>query len=137
MSLGPPRRFHPPLGPPRRNARQRALAELRGVDLTPLERMRENAARSAGQLVPHLVKSIRLEQRQGEAEIVRVWNHLIDPAIVAHAQPTGLNRGTLFVRVDSSPWLDEIVRYHRQEILTRLQHSFGRELIQRISFRVG
>jgi predicted nucleic acid-binding Zn ribbon protein len=66
-----------------------------------------------------------------------VWNNLIDPTIAAHAQPTGLNKGTLFVTVDSSVWLDEIVRYRRKEILSRLQHSFGHELIARISFRVG
>jgi len=39
--------------------------------------------------------------------------------------------------VDSSAWLDEIVRYRRKEILERLQHGFGRDLIARISFRVG
>ena len=42
-----------------------------------------------------------------------------------------------FVNVDSSVWLDEIVRYRRREILDRLQHSFGRKMIQKISFRVG
>jgi len=41
------------------------------------------------------------------------------------------------VNVDSSVWLDEIVRYRRKDILTRLQTALGRELIQRISFRVG
>ena len=46
-------------------------------------------------------------------------------------------RGTLFVNVDSSVWLDEIVRYRRKEILTRLQTAFGREMIKKISFRVG
>ena len=87
--------------------------------------------------MPGLVKKLRMDQRQGEAEIIRVWNHLLDPAITAHAQPTGVNKGTLFVTVDSSVWLDEIVRYRRKAILDQLQHSFGRELIQRISFRVG
>jgi hypothetical protein len=48
-----------------------------------------------------------------------------------------VRKGTLFVTVDSSVWLSEIVRYRRKEILDRLQHSFGRNLIQRISFRVG
>ena len=60
-----------------------------------------------------------------------------DPNIIAHAQPTGLNKGTLFVTVDSSVWLNEIVRYRRKEVLDRLQHSFGSDLIARISFRVG
>jgi hypothetical protein len=48
-----------------------------------------------------------------------------------------LRKGTLFVTVDSSVWLSEIVRYRRKEILDRLQHSFSRDFITRISFRVG
>ena len=49
----------------------------------------------------------------------------------------GLRKGTLFVTVDSSVWLAEIVRYRRKEILDRLQHSFGRDIIQKISYRIG
>ena len=84
-----------------------------------------------------VLQSIRIDHRQAEAEVVKVWNTAIDPTIVAHAKPTGIRKGTLFVTVDSSAWLSEIVRYRRQEILDRLQHSFGKELIARISFRVG
>jgi predicted nucleic acid-binding Zn ribbon protein len=90
-----------------------------------------------GDLMPTVLKNIRWDRRRMEAEILRVWNQLLDPSISAHAQPTGLARGTLFVTVDSSVWLDEIVRYRRKDILDRLQHSFGREQIARISFRTG
>lgn len=134
--LRPPRKI-PALGPPRPTPRQKALKALRGIDLAPLERIRERPARAAGHYLPQIMTRLRMDKRQGEAEIVRVWRHLIDPTLTAHAQPTGINKGTLFVTVDSSVWLDEIVRYRRKEILDRLQHSFGRELIQRISFRVG
>lgn len=134
--LPPPRRI-PPLGPGRRSARQRALAEWRRVDLAPLEKARTDAARAAGEVLPKVLGGLRLDRRQAETEIVKVWNTLLDPAIVAHAQPTGLRNGTLFVTVDSSVWLAEIVRYRRREILERLQHSFGKDLVARISFRVG
>lgn len=87
--------------------------------------------------MPQVLSGLRMDQRRGEAEIVRVWNNLIDPTIAAHAQPTGVHKGTLFVSVDSHVWRDEIVRYRRKEILDRLQHSFGTQLITRISFRVG
>ncbi len=87
--------------------------------------------------MPKVLASLGLDRRRAEAEVAKVWNHLLDPQIVAHAQPTGLRKGTLFVTVDSSVWLSEIVRYRRKEILDRLQHSFGRDLITRISFRVG
>ena len=88
-------------------------------------------------LLPSVLSGMRIDVRQVEAEIVKVWNNLLDPIIVAHAQPTGIRKGTLFVTVDSSVWLSEIVRYRRKEILNRLQHSFGRDFIARISFRVG
>jgi predicted nucleic acid-binding Zn ribbon protein len=132
----PPRRI-PPLGPPKRSARQRVLAAWRGTDLAPEEIARTNRAKSAGSVVPNLLKDLRIDTRQAEVEIVKVWNNLIDPTIVAHAQPVGLRKGTLFVTVDSSVWLAEIVRYRRKEILDRLQHSFGRDVIAKISYRIG
>jgi predicted nucleic acid-binding Zn ribbon protein len=136
MILPPPRRI-PPLGPPKRSARQRALADWRGLDLSAQEKVRERPAQCIQHVMPKVLTHLRMDRRRAEAEIVRVWNNLIDPTIAAHAQPTGLHKGTLFVTVDSSAWLDEIVRYRRKEILNRLQHSFGRDLVARISFRTG
>lgn len=132
-----PFKFMPPLGPPKSSARQRVLAQWRGQDLAPAEKARDQPARPVHAVMTRVLKSLRMDQRQAEAEIVRVWNHLLDPAVTAHAQPTGLAKGTLFVSVDSNVWLDEIVRYRRREILDRLQHSFSRDVIKRISFRVG
>jgi Dna[CI] antecedent, DciA len=131
----PPKKLPP--GPGRRSNRQRVLAEWRGVDLAPLEKMRTLPARSAAVVLPKLMKDLRMDDRRAEAELVKVWNSLIDPILTAHAQPHNLHKGTLFVNVDSSVWLTEIVRYRRKEILDRLQHSFGRNLIQKISFRIG
>jgi len=127
----------PPLGPPRSSARERVLAAWRGIDLVPVEVAARSAEKAPAAVLPKLLGTLRIEQRKSEAEIVRIWNHLLDPTVVAHAHPTGLHEGTLFVTVDSSPWLNELVRYRRKEILDRLQHSVGRQLIQRISFRVG
>ena len=124
--------------PPNRiSPRQRVLAQWRGMDVSPLEKAMAVRARTAGDVLPRVLADVRMDSRRAEAEVVKVWNSLIDPNIVAHAQPVGVRRGTLFVTVDSSVWLTEIVRYRRKEILERLQHSFGRDLIQKISYRVG
>jgi len=118
-------------------SRNRVLAQWRGVDYVPLEKARATPARSAGELLPALMKDLRLDARRAEAELVKVWNSLIDPIVTAHAQPANLHKGTLFVNVDSSVWLSEIVRYRRKEILERLQHSFGPNVVQKISYRIG
>lgn len=127
----------PPLGPGKLTARQRVLAQWHGIDLAPLEKAQASNARPAGSFLPKIFSELRMDHRQAEAEVLKVWQNVLDPNIVAHAQPTGLRKGTLFITVDSSPWLDEILRYRRREILARLQHSFGKDLISRLSFRVG
>src|SRR5450756_1954165 len=100
-------------------------------------RSTQSSRRQRQMCIRDRIKELRLEARQAEAEIVKVWNSLIDPAVTAHAQPANLHKGTLFVNVDSSVWLSEIVRYRRKEILDRLQHGFGKTTIQKISFRIG
>ncbi len=132
-----PPKHQPPLGPGKITARERVAAEWRGINLAPLEKAAALTARASGDVLPKVLADLRIDRRRAEAEVVKVWNHALEPDIIAHAQPTGLRKGTLFVSVDSSAWLCEIVRHRRKEIVKRLQHSFGRDLIKKLSFRVG
>lgn len=133
----PPRKHLPPRGPGKASARERVRAQWHGFDLATAEKTAAPSARTVAAVMPGVLSGIRIDSRRVEVEVVRVWNQSLDPVIVAHAQPTGLRRGTLFVAVDSSVWLGELVRYRRKEILERLQYSFGKDLICRLSFRVA
>ena len=82
--------------------RQRVLAQWRGSDWSAEEKLRRPSAKAAGDIMPKVLTGLRLERRQAETEILKVWRHQLDPNIAAHAQPTGLRNGTLFVAVDSS-----------------------------------
>ncbi len=126
-----------PTPPVSRDARQTVLAEWRGIDLEPLERAWADNRQSVAVVLGRVIANLNLDRRVAEAEVFTAWDHLVDPTVAVHAQPAGLRNGTLFVNVDSSVWLDEIVRYRRREILARLQHAFGPELVAKISFRIG
>jgi predicted nucleic acid-binding Zn ribbon protein len=132
----PPRRI-PPLGAPKSTARERILAQWRGVDMQTLEKLSAKGCKPIGKVINSLPINLQLDRRLAETMILKVWNNLIDPNITAHACPTGIRNGTLFVTVDNAVRHYDIILYHRREILQRLQYSFGRELIARISFRVG
>lgn len=123
--------------PKKISGRQRVLAQWRGIDLAPVETAKAVRERKAGNVISKVMGDLKIDSRRAEIEIVKVWNTLLDPEIVAHAQPANLNKGTLFVNVDSNAWLSEIVRYRRKEILNRLQLTFGKNYIQKISFRIG
>lgn len=127
----------PAKGAPKLNAKERVLSQWRGRSLVSEEVSRVRSARSVADVLPKVLKNIRFEERQSDAEIIQVWNASLDPTLTKHAQPCNLHKGTLFVQVDSNVWLSEIVRYRRIEILKRLQNAFGPQKIQRLSFRVG
>src|ERR1039458_585970 len=95
--------------PPRSSPRQRALAQWRGWNWSADEIARQPSGTKSEAILPRVLAGLRMDRRQAEAEIVRVWSHQLDPNIVAHAKPAEIRRGTLFVTVDSSVWLDEIV----------------------------
>ena len=124
--------------PPKKiSARQKILAQWRGVDLAPIETARAVRARDAGKIVSKVLADLKMDSRRADIEIVKVWNESIEPAVTAHAQPVNVCKGTLFVTVDSDVWKYEIIRYHRKEILKRMQYSFGLGKIKKIHFRVG
>ena len=130
-------KHRPKLNTAPRDPRREVLAQWRGVDLAPMEIARQITAKSLAQVMPNVLREMRLDRRRSDVEILKAWNELLDPNVTAHAQPVNLYNGTLFVSVDNSVWLSEVVRYRRQEILDRLQHCFGKDLITKISFRVG
>jgi hypothetical protein len=88
-------------------------------------------------VVSKVLADLKMDSRRADIEIVKVWNELIDPTVTAHAQPINLCKGTLFISVDSDVWKYEIIRYHRKEILKRMQYSFGLEKMKKLQFRVG
>ena len=133
-----PAPFIPPLAwSLKPSEREKALTAWRRIDLREQEKAIVHSAKTVGDLMPIVLAKMGLDRKRSEAEIARAWNHLMDPRVAKHAQPVGLAKGTLFVNVDSNVWLDEIVRYRRRDILTRLQNAFGQDLIQRLSFRVA
>jgi hypothetical protein len=124
-------------GPPPLNERQRVLAQWRGATWLQEEQTANAQIKPASAIMEQVLGRLNIDRKRGESELLKVWNHIMDPEVVAHAQPTRLHKGTLFVSVDNSVWLAEIVRFRQHGILDRLQSSFGREFVKKISFRAG
>lgn len=68
-------------------------------------------------------------------QVEQEWGHLVGPTIVRHARPVRLDRKTLVVAVDSSVWMNELIRYERAPILLRLQQQYGADRIRAIQFQ--
>jgi hypothetical protein len=69
--------------------------------------------------------------------VYQAWSEVIPIKYKTHAQPSGYKNGTLFVSVNSSAWLADIVRHRRREFLALLQAKLGSDTIRRVSYREG
>lgn len=82
-------------------------------------------------IVNDIFKGIDVRRQPAFLDQVReAWGELAGPGAAKHARPGYLDRQTLVIFVDSAVWLDELVRYERAGILSRLQQRFGAEAIK-------
>ncbi len=63
------------------------------------------------------------------------WDGLAGSTIARHAHPVRLERKMLVVAVDSSVWMNELIRYERAPLLARLQEKYGADRIKTIQFQ--
>ena len=62
------------------------------------------------------------------------WPDVAGPAVAKHTRPGRLERNTLVVFVDSSAWLNDLLRYGQKLILEKLQKKFGADKISAVRF---
>ena len=68
-------------------------------------------------------------------QLEQEWENLVGVPIARHARPVRLERKTLIVAVDSSVWMNELIRYERGPMLARLQERYGVDRIKEVRFR--
>lgn len=85
-------------------------------------------------LVAGVMKRLGLADEHWLAEMADEWTGLVGDAVAAHARPGRVERGTLYVFVDSSVWLSELQRYGSTQLLQNLGQRFGRERVKAVRF---
>ncbi len=94
---------------------------------------RKNKTTTLGDALGKLVRSLGMEGRLEEQQAVDRWAQVVGDQIAQHARAVFFDGGKLVVEVDSAAWRQELF-YMKQEILNRLDHSFGKPLVQDIIF---
>jgi hypothetical protein len=76
-----------------------------------------------------VMKKLGLEDTHWLAVLEDEWQKIVGDAVAKHSRPGRMEKKKLTVFVDSSVWLNELLRYGRQQMLLNLQKHFGRERI--------
>ncbi len=82
------------------------------------------------------LKRLELSAKLKEYGVWPIWNEIVGVTIARNAQPEKIRNGTLFVKVSSSTWMQEL-QYMKEMISEKLNQNLGREVVKNIFFFVG
>jgi len=89
-----------------------------------------------GEVLQKSLKRIDPSGRLAEYGVWPIWNDLVGDIIARNAQPEKIRNGTLFVKVSSHVWMQQL-QYMKDTITDKVNEKLGREVVKNIFFYVG
>jgi len=99
--------------------------EKKGDSLVPLK-----------DVISNILSDPTLPFNPDDANIWRVWDEVVGPAISKNARPLWIKNGKLKVTVSDPIWLQEL-QFVEKDIREKLNGKLGRKAVDKIEFRVG
>ena len=97
---------------------------------------KEPQIEKVGEILQKSIQRMDLSRRLEEYGVWPIWNEVVGPTIARNAQPERIREGTLFVKVPSPTWMQQL-QYMKEMIRERLNQSLRREVVKNIFFFVG
>ncbi len=71
-----------------------------------------------------------------DRKLMEFWRQSVGPQIATQTHPENIRRGTLFVKVSTSVWMQQL-QYMKKEIVERMNRLYGGETVRDIRFVIG
>jgi predicted nucleic acid-binding Zn ribbon protein len=97
---------------------------------------REPQLERVGDVLAHSLKRLDLTPRLDEYGVWPIWNEVVGKTIANNAQPEKIRNGTLFVKVTSPVWLQQL-QFMKEMIVEKLNQRLKSEVVKTIFFMVG
>ena len=91
---------------------------------------------SIGSVLEHSLKRLDLAARLDDYAIWPIWNDVVGKAIARNAQPEKIRNGTLFVKVSSPVWMQQL-QFMKDMIAGKLNQRLNADRVKSIFFMVG
>ena len=87
-------------------------------------------------IISRALKKMDVPFRPEDRRLVEVWEKAVGPQIAAQSRPEGLRRGTLFVKVSNSVWMQQL-HFLKEEITGKVNGIMGGTDLKGIRFSIG
>jgi predicted nucleic acid-binding Zn ribbon protein len=91
---------------------------------------------SLGSVLDQSLMRLDLVARLGEYAVWPIWNDVVGSTIARNAQPEKIRNGTLFIKVSSPVWMQQL-QFMKDMIAGKLNHRLKGEVVKNIFFMVG
>jgi len=89
-----------------------------------------------GRVLDKSLKRLDPTGRLGEYGVWPIWNDAVGDTIARNAQPEKIRQGTLFVKVSSPVWMQQL-QYLKDTIADKINQTLGKEVVKNIFFVIG
>lgn len=89
-----------------------------------------------GEVLDRSLTRLDLTRRLDEYGVWPIWREVVGEVIARNAQPEKIRNGTLFVKVSSPVWMQEL-QFMKEMIATKLNHRLAGDIVKNIFFMVG
>lgn len=86
-----------------------------------------------GDILPAVLRSVGLDKKLKEREILLAWPAAVGPDIAARAQAVSIDKGVLLVNVEHSAWMQEL-HFMEAEIIRKLRDMVPNVELRKIRF---
>ena len=91
---------------------------------------------SIGAVLEQSLKRFDLAPRLDEYGVWPIWREVVGKMIARNAQPEKIRNGTLFIKVSSPVWMQEL-QFMKEMIAGKLNQRLNGEIVENIFFMVG
>ena len=89
-----------------------------------------------GQVLDKSLKRMEISTRLDDYGVWPIWNDIVGLTIARNAQPEKIRNGTLFVKVTSPVWMQQL-QYMKEMIAEKLNQRLKADIVKNIFFVVG
>lgn len=82
-------------------------------------------------LIHDLCRRWGIERKVKEYQALAMWPDIVGARIAERARPLGIQKGKLFLSVESASWRSELT-YLKQDIIKKVNRSAGMKIVQEI-----
>ena len=87
-------------------------------------------------ILKKIIRDFGLEEKFREIQIINTWEYIAGETILNHTFAYNYQNKILFIKVDSSVWIQQLIML-KKELIQKINQKLGKNLVKDIRFKLA